>query len=170
MDWKNHLRKLEDKIIKKTRNEELAEIERTQRKKEYLRACSQIVKSIFPRIEKVFNEFAIVLRLDKKWQKAIVRKRIEKTNAIIWIERYFETYCGRDTFHHAEEIIVKLSPPSHIVIRRIIGGQFTFLPRKLLDKYRVYESDDKLCETSIPVDDFTEEKLAQVLAEFFTPD
>lgn len=180
MDWRNHLRKTEDKIIEKARNEKLAQIERKQRQKEDFRARVQIIKNVFFRIEKVFNEFARILRHDPKWKKAVVEKTIQKTNASIGIEREFETYCGRDVYHYSETITVELLPrfghhrwsgfPS-IVIGRRIGPAFgAHLPRKLLTKYREHESDDRLCETFITVDDFTEEKLAQVLADFFIPD
>jgi len=189
MDWENHLRKFEDKIIEKAKNEELTEIERTQKEKEEERIDAQIVENIFPKIEKVFKEFAKVLQLVRKWQGAKVEKTIEKTWASIHITRDFET----PNYHHGETILVELLPQygyslnychevtlsrrinsCTIRISRSIYPHYeTYgysLPRELLYKYRVYKYDDLHCETFIKVDDFTEEKLAQVLVEFSTSD
>jgi len=190
VDWENHLRKLKDRIIEKAKKEELAEIERTQKEKEKEKVDEQIVKNIFPKIEKIFQEFAKVLQLDRKWQGVRVEKTIEKTRAEIYITTDFKA----PNRYNKETISVELLPEygyyfnasysdvrcsrridfSTVRIFRSIyppdGTLGYSLPKELLHKYRVYVDNRLHCEAFIKVDDFTEEKLAQVLAEFFTPD
>ena len=72
MDWKTDLEKLKGLISDKTKQDELSEIRARQNEKEFLKFSEQTVKTIFPRIKKVFGEFASTIRLDKKWRGAIV--------------------------------------------------------------------------------------------------
>jgi DNA gyrase/topoisomerase IV subunit A len=177
MNWQNYLRKLEDKIIEKKEHEELAAKEEIEKIRDKYEKRTQIVKNIFPRIEKVFNEFAKTIRLNKKWKNVTVEKRVEKTTAWIGITRKFQVGGGG----FEEAIVIKLFDYVHFsdsiaIYRRTTNNEkhLHIIPEELLIKYREYEeyynpNRNDICQTFIAVNDFNEEKLAQVLADFFNP-
>lgn len=69
MSWRETLSRFMDKVAKKRKSEELNKIKYVQLQKEDKKMRAKIIKNIFPRIEKVFYEFAKAIKMDKKWEK-----------------------------------------------------------------------------------------------------
>lgn len=102
--------------------------------------------------------------------KAVLHKWRKKTTAAIWITREFQRYTGIDRVYAQETISVDLLPDwpdFRIVITRYLPPDMS-LPRELLSKYEANGTAAR-CKTFIEIDNFTEERLADVLADFFTP-